>query len=209
MAGSYSSTESTGSDVPQVLQARIEGLKLLAHHLDEPIVIFNPQMELVYANPSADRLARDCPLVQNGLKENHSSVYLQQAHCVPCPGKRLFQGIPPSSQSAVSLSPSSAHVNPVCPLPRAVPLQNEEGGTHLAVLMGARGGESFVAVSQALEESVIPFQQRPPLAEAPNKASSCRAISAAELTRIPLGCRAAADVMRTVADMRARKKMPM
>jgi len=172
MAGSYSSTESTGStesNVPQIIQARIEGLKLLAHHLDEPIVIFNPQMELVYANPSADRLARDCPLVQNGLKENHSSAYLQQAYCDSCPGKRLFQGIPPSFQSAVFLPPSSAHVNPVCPLPRAVPLQNEEGRTHLAILMGARGGESFVAISQTLEESVIPVPQRPPLVEAPNK----------------------------------------
>jgi two-component system response regulator HydG len=169
MAGSYTSTESTGSDVPQIINARIEGLKLLAHHLDEPIVIFNPQMELVYANPSADRIARDCPLVQNGLKENHHSAYLQQAPCDSCPGKLLFKGIPPSSQSCVSLPISSDHVNPVCPLPRAVPLQNEEGTTHLAVLMGVCGGESVVVVSQALEASVLPGQQRHPLNEATSR----------------------------------------
>ena len=169
MAGSYLSQKSTASDVLQMVHARIEGLKLLAHHLDEPIVIFNPQMELVYANPSADRMARDCPLVQNGLKENHPSAFLQQAHCEPCPGKLLFEGIPPSSQSSGSLPPSSAYANPVCPLPRAVPLLNEEGTTHFAVLMGACGSESVVAVPQDLEESVLPGQQRPPLEEAPNR----------------------------------------
>ena len=163
MAGSCGWQE---SELGEALRERIEGLKLLAHHLDEPIVIFNPRMELVYANPSADRMARDCPLVQNGIKENHASAYLQETHCDACPGQLLFEGIP---QSSASLSPASAHLNPVCPLPRVVPLKNEEGTTHLAVLMGARGGESVVTVSQALEESLLPDSQKPPLEEAPNK----------------------------------------
>ncbi len=160
MAGSYRSQK---SEPGEALRERIEGLKVLAHYLDEPVVIFNPQMELVYANPSADLMASNCPLVQNGLKENHSSAYLQQAPCDPCPGKLLFERIPPSFQSSFSLPPSSTHVNPVCPLPRAVPLQNEEGTTHLALLMGVRGGESVVAVSPTLEESVLPDQEKPPL----------------------------------------------
>jgi len=90
MAGSYGRLE---SELDERLLERIEGLKLLAHYLDEPIVIFNPQMQLVYANPSADRMARDCPLVQNGLKDNLPSAYLQQAPCDLCPGKILFEGI--------------------------------------------------------------------------------------------------------------------
>jgi two-component system response regulator AtoC len=169
MAGSCGWQKSELSELDEALGERIEGLKLLAHYLDEPIVIFNPQMELVYANPSADRMARDCPLVRNGLKENHPFAYLQQPPCDPCPGKFLFEGIPLSSQSSVFLPPSSAHVNPVCPLPRAVPLQSEEGTSHFAVHMGARGGESVVAVPQALEESVLPGQQRPPLEETPSR----------------------------------------
>ena len=59
MAGSYASTE---SDVSPLVQARLEGLKALAEHVDEPILIFNPRMELVYVNPSADKIAKDCPL---------------------------------------------------------------------------------------------------------------------------------------------------
>lgn len=166
MAGSYEWQE---SELADPLRERIEGLKLLAHYLDEPVVIFNPQMELVYANPSADRMAEDCPLVQNGLKENPPSDSLQQAHCDPCPGKLLFEKTLQSPRNAVSSSPSSGHVNPGCPLPRAVPLQGEEGTTHFAVLMGARGGESVVEVSHAQEKSVLPGQQRPPLEETPSR----------------------------------------
>ena len=163
MAGSYAARKATESDNPQMLQARIEGLKVLAHHLDEPIVIFNPQMELVYANPSADVLAKDCPLVQNGSRENAPPVSDRQAHCEPCPGKLLFEGMPLASQTSASSPMSSVTMNPACPLPRAIPLPNEEGATHFAVLMGARGGESVVAVSQNLEASVLSHQQRPKL----------------------------------------------
>lgn len=154
MAGSY---EWQKSELVEALRDRIEGLKLLAHYLDEPIVIFNPQMELVYANPSADRMAEGCPLVQNGLKENPPSVSPQQAHCDPCPGKLLFENIPQSSRMGVSLPTTSVQVNPGCPLPRAVPLQNKEGATHFAVLMGDRGNKSVVAVAQAQERA--PFEE--------------------------------------------------
>jgi len=167
MAGSYGCQESEIID--EELRERIEGLKLLAHYLDEPVVIFNPQRELVYANPSADRMARDCPLVQNGLKENHPTAYLQQVPCDPCPGKFLFERIPLSDQSSVSLPPPSAHGNPVCPLPRVVPLQTEEGRTHFAVLMGARGSESVVAVPKAQKAAVIPGQEKPSLEEVPSR----------------------------------------
>ena len=151
MAGSY---EWQKSELAEALRDRIEGLKVLAHYLDEPIVIFNPQMELVYANPSADRMAEGCPIVQNGLKENLPSVSPQQAHCDSCPGKLLFEKIPQSSRMNVSLPTTSVHVNPDCPLPRAVPLQNEEGATHFAVLMGARGSKSVVAVAEVQESSL-------------------------------------------------------
>ena len=168
MAGSYTSTESTGSDVPQILHARIEGLKFLAHHLDEPIVIFNPQMELVYSNPSADKLAKDCPLILSQSTLPSDLGLFNQPPCVPCPATDLFK---PSDQSHVtSYRPLSfAEVSAVCPLPRAVPMRGETGTTHFAVLMGARGSESVVAVSKVLEESALSGQQRPLLNEATNR----------------------------------------
>ncbi len=169
MAGSYTSPNSNGSDVSQMVHERLEGLKLVAHHLDEPIVIFNPQMELVYANPSADRVAKECPLVQDGLKENHPPPFLKQEHCEPCPGKLLFEGIALTFQSSASSPRSSESVNPACPLPRAISLSNEEGTTQFAILMGARGSESVVTISQAPEELAYPDQQRPLLEEVPNK----------------------------------------
>jgi two-component system response regulator HydG len=167
MAGSYTKTETTGSDVPQMLHARIEGLKLLAHHLDEPIVIFNPQMELVYANPSADKLAKACPLIpsQSTLpsdSELFEHAPCDQIPCVSCPATHLFKL---SDQRRVfSSSPVSFAEPPaMCPLPRAVPMRGEMGTTHFAVLMGARGGESVVAVPKAQEASALPAQPEPPL----------------------------------------------
>jgi two-component system response regulator HydG len=141
MAGSYVSTR---SDVPSLLHARLEGLKLLAQHVDEPIVIFNPQMELVYANPAADRMAGDCPLVQNGPKESQVLDSLQQLHCDPCPGKLLFEDIPQPSHNSDSLPTEFSQVERTCPFPRAVPVQCEEGITHFSVLMGDRGCESVI-----------------------------------------------------------------
>ena len=158
MAGSYSTTDPTGSDLSALLHARIEGLKLLAHHLDEPIVIFNPQMELVYANPSANQLAQDCPLISLESTRPLVSGLFDQAHCDPCPATLLFNES--DRRPHVSSSPLSfSEVPAMCPLPRAVPMKGETGTTHFAVLMGARGSESVVAVSKADEASVSLDQQ--------------------------------------------------
>ena len=166
MAGSYTSTESSGFDVEQILHARIEGLKLLAHHLDEPVVIFNPQRELIYANPSANKLAKNCPLIPSQSTLPLDSGFFEEPPCEPCPATHLFK---PSDQShLISSSPLSFAETPaMCPLPRAVPMQGETGTMHFVILMGARGGESVVAFPQTLEESVFPGQQSPPLEEVP------------------------------------------
>jgi two-component system, NtrC family, response regulator HydG len=139
MAGSF---VSQGSDLHASLDARIEGLKFLAHHLDEPVVIFNPQMELVYANPSAERLADSCPLLYSPGEENSFVTPLQMEHCEPCPGKDVFRGIEEFSGSPLPSSTTSG--SPSCPLPRAVPLRGTEGTVRFAVLMGPRGRESVV-----------------------------------------------------------------
>ena len=163
MAGSYSQT---GSDLPDHIHSRVEGLKFLAHHLDEPIVIFNPQMELVYANPSADKLAKDCPLTSSlttvHSESSESNVATAQTACEPCPASRLFQ--PCSGGEGASFDSSPFLDFPAaCPFPRAVPLRSEADRPHFAVLMGARGCESVVIGPQDQASPVFPEQNGNPL----------------------------------------------
>ncbi|MEX2492600.1 MAG: sigma 54-interacting transcriptional regulator [Nitrospirales bacterium] len=154
MAGSYSPRE---ADIPDPVQMRIEGLKLLAHHLDEPIAILNPQMELVYANPSVNQLAQACPLIPLPSICPSDSEIFGQPPCDPCPATQLFNAR--DQRLGVSSNPLSYGESPaMCPLPRAVPIRGETGAMHFAVLMGARGGESVVAVSKADEPPFRPAQ---------------------------------------------------
>ncbi len=150
MAGSYSSLNSTESDPPQMVQARIEGLKLLAQHLDEPIVIFNPQMKAVYANPAADKFAGDCPLTTDpsaGVSNSHIA-------CEPCPASSLFQASALGQKSSSHSVPFS-NFPASCPYPRAVPLKSQEGMTYFSVHMGVRGNESAVVAPQEQRSSEI------------------------------------------------------
>ena len=148
MAGSYTSPNSTESDLPQMVQARIEGLKLLAHHLDEPIVIFNPQMKMVYANPAADKLAADCPLTPDpSVGVSQSNMASTKFACEPCPASLLFQSSALGQESSSDSAPFS-NFPASCPYPRAVPLKSQEGMTYFSVHMGVRGNESAVVAPQ-------------------------------------------------------------
>jgi two-component system response regulator HydG len=142
------------SDFHGSLSARVEGLKFLADHVDEPVVIFNPQMQLVYANPSASQIAKECPLIPS----LHSPGSVQQVPCDSCPAVELFQPHVQVQDTFSGPSPSAV-VTPTCPLPRAVPLRSETGMTHFAILMGNRGSESVVVVPQAQASSELPHQQ--------------------------------------------------
>jgi two-component system response regulator AtoC len=154
MAGSF---VYQGSHLHASLDARIEGLKFLAHHLDEPVVIFNPQMELVYANPSAERLAGSCPLLHSPGEENPLVTASQMEHCEPCPAKHVFEDVERFSGTPNPLPSSTTIGSLACPLPRAVPLRGGEGTVHFAVLMGPRGRESVVL---GPEDMVQPFPTR-------------------------------------------------
>ena len=156
MAGSFVYED---ADIPESLLARIEGLKLLADHLDEPVVIFNPQLELVYANPSARTGSKECPLISPpSLLSADLSASVQQSPCDPCPATELFQSHAQTQDPFACPSPS-AITTPTCPLPRAVPLKSETGMTHFAILMGARGSESLVVAPQDQESSGLSHQQ--------------------------------------------------
>lgn len=155
MAGSYSPT---GADVPEHVHSRIEGLKLLAHHLEEPIVIFNPQMELVYSNPAAGHITKDCPLIPGETTTLSHSCDSEPTACEPCPATSLFQSNQNASDSSSGLS-SIVQLPEMCPLPRAVPLNNDEGTTYFAVMMGVQGSESLVARQQNFKADQAPRQE--------------------------------------------------
>ena len=145
MAGSYLPT---GVDIPEYLHMRLEGLKLLAHHLDEPIVIFNHQMEIVYANPSAEKKTKDCPLLSSHATPPAGlSISEERLVCDSCHVSDLFH-VSEQSQEVESSDSADSSFLVACPLPRAVPLQCREGLTHFALLMGTRGSESVVVLQQ-------------------------------------------------------------
>lgn len=165
MAGSYASTE---SDIPPLVHARLEGLKVLAHHLDEPILIFNPRMELVYANPSAAHIAKECPLGSLPVtRPSHLSVS-HQTPCEPCTATYLFRANT-QALDAPSDSVSSVALPETCPLVRAVPLQCEAGVTYFAVIMGDRGSESVVVARKEQAFSGLLPQQDGALDEASHR----------------------------------------
>lgn len=146
------------SDSDVSLSARIEGLKFLAHHLDEPVVIFNPQKELVYANPSANKIANDCPLIPSpSIPTSDSLASNSQTPCDPCHAMELFQSGMQVQDTFPCPSPSAVN-RPGCPFPRAVPLKSLTGMTHFSILMGARGSESVIAVPQVENSSDLPYQ---------------------------------------------------
>ncbi|WNM56531.1 sigma-54 interaction domain-containing protein [Candidatus Nitrospira allomarina] len=162
MAGSFVHQDSD-SDVSW--SARIEGLKFLAQQVDEPVVIFNPRKELVYANPSANKIAKDCPLILSSSLSSSDSLPSNQTPCDPCHAMELFR----SDRQVQDTFPCPSHsvvTTPGCPLPRAVPLRSGTGMTHVAILMGARGSESIMMVPQDEDSSDPPAMSGDSLTEA-------------------------------------------
>ncbi len=155
MAGSYLTKQ---SDVQPLLHAHIEGLKLLAHHLDEPIVIFDHEMRLVYANSSAHRLVDECPLIPEKTTLLSESYSPKHPPCDPCPATQFFQ-IKGQAQDVSTVSSSIAEILSRCPLPRVVPLKSEDGTAHCALLMRARDPESVVVSGKGEELPLLDNQQ--------------------------------------------------
>ena len=125
------------------LTSRLEGLKLLAQHLSDPVIIFSPDLKLVYTNPQADRIAQECPLLewtqQEGLHPDRTIL----EPCDGCPGKQLLET---SQCASTSLQENSIFeaAHHTCPLPRAVPLTDDKGQVGYVVMMGGTGRESQV-----------------------------------------------------------------
>ena len=125
------------------LASRLEGLKLLASHLSEPVMIFDPALKVVYANSSAEGIAQECPLIELTQQEglNLTDSILQP--CNGCPGKQLLESTQAAAKTLKGISGVEFDRHP-CPLPRAVPLTDDSGQIGYVVMMGSTGRESDV-----------------------------------------------------------------
>ena len=145
-------------DHDPTLSSRLDGLKLLAEHLSEPIVIFSPAMKLVYANPSADKIAQECPLIEQTQQEGLDPSHCVLEPCEACPGKQILEVSQAAVHSRKSHTPV-AELHKTCPLPQAVPLAGEKGQVGYVVMMGSTAQESMV-----LKDDVTPIASHDPVA---------------------------------------------
>ena len=147
----------------RILAARLEALRLVAAHVAEPIVIFTPSFELVYANDSARKLQSECPLLH---PSEAISVSSPTDDCPNCPGKHVFSqdssgGL---NQELNSVDGTPSPPRPNCPFPQAFPLLGSEEGSGCVLMMGRNGKESFVAPMSEHKEAipgVLPTIQNP------------------------------------------------
>ena len=140
MAGSRVQSQSENDPT---LSSRLDGLKLLAEHLSEPIVIFSPAMKLVYANPSAEKIAQECPLIEQTQTDGLDPSHCVLEPCEACPGKQILEVSQAAVQSRESKTPDAEH-HRTCPLPQAVPVPGEKGQVGYVVMMGGTAQESRV-----------------------------------------------------------------
>ncbi|RMH36006.1 MAG: AAA family ATPase [Nitrospirae bacterium] len=143
MAGSFTHIPYLPYHEDPLLAARIEGLTLLAHQVNEPVVIVDSDLRLIYANPSAERLAGTCPLVEPGASAPAPPA--GPSSCPACPAKELAEN--PRDPSASPAAP----IDERCPLPRAVPIVGQTG-VGCVVMMGPTGQPSVIWNAQAGDE---------------------------------------------------------
>ena len=143
-------------DEDLTLSSRLEGLKLLAEHLSEPVIIFNPELKLVYSNPSADKIVEECPLVEHAQQEGLCPTHSLLEPCDACPGKQLLE-VSQAAANCMKEEPVVEVQRHNCPLPRAVPLPGESGEIGYVVMMGVNGRESVV-----LKDEANPVSFQPP-----------------------------------------------
>jgi two-component system response regulator AtoC len=153
MAGSFMHYPNQETPDP-ILTARLDALRLLAAQVAEPIVIFTPTFELVYANDSARRLQAECPLLDPD--QSQSLHFSSSTHACPdCPGKSVFsQDFPGSLKQEIDVegTPLPPPVN--CPFPQAFPLLGSKEASGCVLMMGRNGKESFIAPMVGQKEGI-------------------------------------------------------
>ena len=132
MAGSFLSIPPEDS----VLATRLEGLTLLANQLAEPVVIFDPNLRLVFANARAASLVSLCPLLNDSSSLEHHASSSSHESCAVCPAKELLTG--EVSQNFTNVEASSSYLgNPSCPFPTSFTVPGARDNLACVVLMGS------------------------------------------------------------------------
>ena len=102
MAGSYTHSPPEND---HTLDIRLEGLKLLADQLSEPVVVFDSTLRLLYSNTPAESLVSSCPLLDGEKAKCLDTDLMSQDTCFVCPGKQIIE----QSQSQRPASKKTVH----------------------------------------------------------------------------------------------------
>lgn len=138
MAGSYAHHGQHKDD--PILSARLDVLRLLADQVAAPIVIFNPDLRLVYANSLAEKVAEECPMLASA-KSDRADVSGKPAEpCDACPGRQVFH-IGGASQCSGPNFPLVDPLHGSCPFPNPTPLTTSGGEIGCVLMMGNKGEE--------------------------------------------------------------------
>ena len=135
-----------GSFVPQspddsTLTARLEALALVAQHIEEPVVVLTPSLQVVYANNSALKIKGVCPLLEEGAERDPRLQYTSPTSCDVCPVDSMLDG----SVSVSQLQDETEDIDiPNCPFSRAMALYGNQSHIGSVVLMGKNGFETVV-----------------------------------------------------------------
>jgi len=139
-----------------ILSARIESLALLADHLDEPVMVISPSLELVYANEAARKFTAECHLLE-GLQENGASLRESAEPCDVCPGKDVLE----IETHLLSLENSKGQESErLCPFPKSFPLSDKESKVGCVLMMGNSARETLVVPQASLENLHDPPQHK-------------------------------------------------
>ncbi len=177
MAGS---SLAAGPNIPDDVYERIEGIKFLAEHVNEPIAILNAEKKVVYANSIADTLAKYCPLIPSPLTSSADSIDSQQHLCAPCHAIRLFHG----NDESISSGPSVVQKASTCPLSRSLPINDLSGGTPFALLMGESSPSDVLTEVHVKDSSDSLSPQELSLEEAPQQTIIGESIPMQQLLRM-------------------------
>lgn len=73
-----------------ILSSRLEGLILLASRLSGPVIVFDLNLQLIYANARAEKFSVSCPLLMNAASFSQHLTSHSQESCTI--SKRLKEG---------------------------------------------------------------------------------------------------------------------
>ncbi len=122
-AGFPKASPASGPFVDEVLNARVEALKLLADHLPDRVrvVVLGPDLRIVYSNEPAWTQAAGCDTERPALC--YEIIGRRVVRCAPCPAVQSF------ATGEAASAPDASGADFPCGISRAVPLKSSHNET--------------------------------------------------------------------------------